>query len=203
MAAKIQKSSNLGEIWLPSRLWCCELIWSLVSYGGHFESKRAVKIQQSCDLDEIWLPSRLRCCELKSIVCFVMVAILNTKWPPKYKNPPIWTKCGFQVDYHVANWYESLVCYDGHFESKMAAKIKNPPIWKKFDFQVDYDVANWYESLVCYGSHFVNGLRLQWKLISRNSLKGGIGWCTEFWYGCRLGTSVFASKHKQTYPANT
>ena len=34
-----------------------------------------------------------------------MVTILNPKWPPKYKNPPIWAKCGFQVDYDVANWY--------------------------------------------------------------------------------------------------
>jgi hypothetical protein len=32
-----------------------------------------------------------------------MVAILNPKWPPKYKNPPIWAKFGFQVDYDVAN----------------------------------------------------------------------------------------------------
>jgi hypothetical protein len=23
---------------------------------------------------------------------FAMVAILNSKWPPKYKNPPIWKK---------------------------------------------------------------------------------------------------------------
>jgi hypothetical protein len=28
-----------------------------------------------------------------------------------YKNPPIWEKFGFQVDYDVANWYSSLVCY--------------------------------------------------------------------------------------------
>jgi hypothetical protein len=34
---------------------------------------------------------------------FAMVAILNPKWPPKYKNPPIWAKFGFQVDYDVAN----------------------------------------------------------------------------------------------------
>jgi hypothetical protein len=34
---------------------------------------------------------------------FVMVAILNPKWSPKYKNPPIWAKFGFQVDYDVAN----------------------------------------------------------------------------------------------------
>jgi hypothetical protein len=35
--------------------------------------------------------------------CFAMAAILNTKWPPKYKNPQIWTKFGFQIDYDVAN----------------------------------------------------------------------------------------------------
>jgi hypothetical protein len=34
---------------------------------------------------------------------FAMAAILNPKRPPKYKNPPIWTKFGFQVDYDVAN----------------------------------------------------------------------------------------------------
>jgi hypothetical protein len=32
-----------------------------------------------------------------------MAVILNPKWPSKYKNLPIWMKCGFQVDYHVAN----------------------------------------------------------------------------------------------------
>jgi hypothetical protein len=32
-----------------------------------------------------------------------MAAILNQKWPPKYQNPPIWVKIGFQVDYDVAN----------------------------------------------------------------------------------------------------
>ena len=42
----------------------------------------------------------------------------------KYKNPPIWAKFGFQVDYDVANWYPSLVCYGSHFDSKMAAKIQ-------------------------------------------------------------------------------
>ena len=30
-----------------------------------------------------------------------MVAILNQIWPPKFKNPPIWAKFGFQVDYEV------------------------------------------------------------------------------------------------------
>ena len=39
---------------------------------------------------------------------FAMVAILNQKWPPRYKNSPIWAKFGFQVDYDVANWYSSF-----------------------------------------------------------------------------------------------
>ena len=42
----------------------------------------------------------------------------------KYKNPPIWAKFGFQGDYDVANWYSLLVCFGGHFESKMATKIQ-------------------------------------------------------------------------------
>jgi hypothetical protein len=33
----------------------------------------------------------------------------------------------------------------------------------------------------------VNGLRFQWKLISRSILKWGIGWCPEFWYGFFFG----------------
>jgi hypothetical protein len=34
---------------------------------------------------------------------FVMAAILKPKWSPKYKNPPIWAKFGFQVDFDVGN----------------------------------------------------------------------------------------------------
>ena len=45
------------------------------------------------------------CCTILRPFRFGMAAILNPKWPPKYKNPPIWAKFGFQVDYDVANWY--------------------------------------------------------------------------------------------------
>jgi hypothetical protein len=71
---------------------------------------------------------------------FAIAAILNPKWPPKYKIPPIWTKFGFQIDYDVANSCPSLICYSGHFG--WPPKYKNPPIWKKFGFQVHYDFAN-------------------------------------------------------------
>jgi hypothetical protein len=63
------------------------------------------------------------CCTIWRTYWFAMADILNPKWPPIYKNPPIGTKVGFQVDYDVANWYPSLVCYGGHLESKMAATI--------------------------------------------------------------------------------
>ena len=46
------------------------------------------------------------------------------KWRPKHKCPPIWAKFCLQVDYDVASWYPSLVCYGGHFESKITAKIQ-------------------------------------------------------------------------------
>jgi hypothetical protein len=48
------------------------------------------------------------CCTILRPFRFAMVAILNPKWPPKYKNPPIWAKFGFQVDYDVANWYPNF-----------------------------------------------------------------------------------------------
>jgi hypothetical protein len=56
----------------------------------------AAKIQKSSDWDENWLRIDIH-------RWFAMVAILNPKWLPKYKNPPIWTKFCFQVDYDVAN----------------------------------------------------------------------------------------------------
>jgi hypothetical protein len=34
---------------------------------------------------------------------FVMAVTLNPKWPPKYKNPSIWAKFCFQVDFDVGN----------------------------------------------------------------------------------------------------
>jgi hypothetical protein len=132
-----------------------------------------------------------------------MAAILNPKWPSKYKNPLIWAKFGFQVDYDVANWYPSLVCYDGHLNNpKWLPKYKNPPIGKKFGFQVDYDVANWYPSLVVKLS-IVSDFNEIWYLgvFWSEELVGNDETCIhmpKFWYGGRLGTSVFASKHNQT-----
>ena len=45
------------------------------------------------------------CCTIWRSFWFAIAAILNPKWSPRYKNPPIWAKFGFQVDYDVTNWY--------------------------------------------------------------------------------------------------
>ena len=44
-----------------------------------------------------------KCCTIQRPFWFAVVAILNQKGLPKYKNPPIWAKFGFQHD-KVKNW---------------------------------------------------------------------------------------------------
>jgi hypothetical protein len=96
MTAKIQKSSDLGELWFPSRFWCWELIsmvwepyydplcrniprsmWQLLGGLNKFKIvavtmvtkvQNGRQIQKSSDLVKIWLPSRLWCCEMIFIV---------------------------------------------------------------------------------------------------------------------------------------
>jgi hypothetical protein len=38
------------------------------------------------------------CCTILRPFRFAMAAILNPKWPPKHKNPPIWAKYGTTID---------------------------------------------------------------------------------------------------------
>jgi hypothetical protein len=52
---------------------------------------------------EIDITGSTTCCTIWRIFWFAMTAILNLKWSPKYKYPPIWATFGFQVDYDVAN----------------------------------------------------------------------------------------------------
>jgi hypothetical protein len=44
---------------------------------------------------------------------FAMAAILNPKWPPKYKNHPIWAIFGFQVDFDV--WELISMVWDPYY----------------------------------------------------------------------------------------
>jgi hypothetical protein len=124
-------------------------------------------------------------------------------------------------------WSEELIgndenCIQGHFYdaivSKMATnkidkllmvsdcnenwylgvfEVRNSLVMMKFAFRV-ISTRPPFSKWLPTNRQIVNGLRFQWKFISRSILKWGIGWCPEFWYGGRLGTSVFASKHNQT-----
>jgi hypothetical protein len=105
MAAKIQKSSDMGEIWFPSRFWFWELIfmiwepyydslcrnihrsmWKLLGGGTNFKIAAVAmvtkvqngrQIQKISDLGEIWFPSRLWCCELIFIVGLLLCSKLD------------------------------------------------------------------------------------------------------------------------------
>jgi hypothetical protein len=84
--------------------------WPPFKNGHHFKMAANIKIKKIVKNSKIkrfqwkWIfRGSKTCCTIWRPFLFAMVAILNPKWPPKYKNPPIWTKFGFQVDYDVAN----------------------------------------------------------------------------------------------------
>ena len=114
------------ETWNKNRssLKLCSLFlkfskWPTFQKGHQYKNSKMKRFQWK------WIFTGSKtCCTILWPFWFAMVAILNPKWPPKYKNPPIWTKFGFQVEYDVANWYPSLVCYGGNLKSKMAAKLQ-------------------------------------------------------------------------------
>ena len=63
--------------------------------SGHFLFKMASKTKKCSDFDEIWFSSKYK--------FYAVVAILDSKWPPKPKNAPISMKFDFQVDKGVAS----------------------------------------------------------------------------------------------------
>ena len=107
-------------------------VYSIQHYVRKFV--RSVVFSRYSDLDEILFPSRLWCCELISIIGLLWWPFWIQNGHQNTKNPPIWTKFGFQVEYDVANWYPLLVCYGGHFESKMATKIQKASDWDEIWF---------------------------------------------------------------------
>jgi hypothetical protein len=94
-----------------------------------------------------------------------MVAILNPKWSPKYKNPRIWVKFGFQVDYDVEIWYPNFTgmlstmsrCADYfqnfqnvrrcHGNPQKYEKIESARNWMKLNRNVVWHVYKWFWGL--------------------------------------------------------
>jgi hypothetical protein len=72
--------------------------------GHHIKIKKIVKNSKMKRFQWKWIfRGSKTCCTVWRPFQFAMAAIFNPKWPPKCKNPPNWTKFGFQVDYDVAN----------------------------------------------------------------------------------------------------
>ena len=113
------KILRFGQNWFPSRLWCCKLI-STVWEPCYDPSDHII----SCYYYYYYYSSSTssRCDFVRPNSRRLMIrSILNFT---KYKNPPIWKKFDFQVDYDVANWYQSLVCYVGHFVNDLRYQWK-------------------------------------------------------------------------------
>jgi hypothetical protein len=101
---------------------------------------------------------------------------LNPKWQPKYKNPPIWAKFGFQVDFDVGNWYpwfgshimihfagiSTIVCdsFWGLNNFKMATVAMVTKVQNGCQIQKSSDLGKiWFPSrLWCYELIFIVGL---------------------------------------------
>ena len=85
-------------------------VYKIFKIAANIKSKQIVKNSKMKRFQWIWIFTGSKtCCTICRPFWFAILAILNQKWPPKYKDPPIWAKFGFQVDYDVTNWYSSLV----------------------------------------------------------------------------------------------
>jgi hypothetical protein len=72
--------------------------------AANIKIKKIVKNSKMKKFQWKWISTGSKtCCTIWRQCWFAMAAILNPKWQPKYKNPPIWTKFGFKVEYDVAN----------------------------------------------------------------------------------------------------
>ena len=129
MVTKMQKMLNSLQTADPFETWhknrsslkVVLFVFKIFKMATNIKIKKIVKKSKMKRFQWKWIFTGSKtCCTTLQPFWFAM----DSKWLPKYKDPPIWTKFGFQVDYDVATWYPSLVCYGGHFESQISAKIQ-------------------------------------------------------------------------------
>ena len=111
MVTKVQKMLNSYRTADPFEAWhknslSLKVVLFVFKMAANIKIKKIVKNSKMNRFQWKWIFTGSKtCCTIWRPFWFAMVAILNQKWSPKYKNPPIWAKFGFQVDYDVANWY--------------------------------------------------------------------------------------------------
>jgi hypothetical protein len=99
------------ETWHKNRssLKAVFFVFNIFKMAANIKIKKIVKNSKMKRFQWKWIFTGSKtCCTILRPFRFAMAAILNPKCPPKYKNPPIWAKFGFQVDYDVANWYPNF-----------------------------------------------------------------------------------------------
>ena len=112
MVTKVKKMLNSNRTADPFETWhknrsplkLVLFVFKIFKMATNIEIKKIVKNSKMNRFYWKWmLTGSETCCIIWRPFWFAMVAILNQKWPPKYKNLPIWAKFGFQHD-RVKNW---------------------------------------------------------------------------------------------------
>jgi len=81
-------------------------VFKIFKMAANIKIKKIIKNSKRKRFQWKWIFTGSKtCCTIWRPFWFAMAAILNPKCPTKYKNPPIWAKFGFQVDFDVGNWY--------------------------------------------------------------------------------------------------
>ena len=109
------------------------------------------------------------CCIIWRPFWFAMTAILNPKWSPEDKNPLIWEKFGFQVDYDVANWYPLFGSHVMILQIISYHILFSLYFFIFLNFNFNFIIQN-YDFLYCAGTIFSGGKCLD-ALVSVNLVR--------------------------------
>ena len=119
MVTKVQKMLNSNRTADPFETWhknrpslkVVLFVFKILKMAANIKILKIVKNSKLNRFQWKWIFTGSKtCCTIWQPFWFAMVAILNQKWLPKYKNPPIWTIFGFQHD-RVKNWTLIISCY--------------------------------------------------------------------------------------------
>jgi hypothetical protein len=117
MVTKVQKMLNSLQTVDPFETWhknrsslkVVLFVFNIFKMAANIKIKKIVKNSKMKRFQWKWIFTGSKtCCTILRPFRFAMAAILNPKWPPKYKNPPIWAKCGTTI---VKNWALIISCY--------------------------------------------------------------------------------------------
>ena len=107
MVTKMQKMLNSLQTADPFETWhknrsslkVVLFVFKIFKMATNIKIKTIVKNSKIKRFPWKWIFTGSKtCCTILRPFQFAMVAILNPKWPPKYKNPPIWAKFGTTID---------------------------------------------------------------------------------------------------------